>query len=72
MADLIRAKYKGQDTGEGLPFHMGIPTRDLHDSDFDALDPEEKELVRRSKLYDYVPYTEKPKAEAAPKKEGGN
>lgn len=70
MADLIRAKYKGQDKGEGLPFLPGIPARDLHDTDFDALDADEKTLVRQSNLYDYVPYTEKPKDSAPAKKDG--
>ena len=61
MTDLIRARYKGKDTGDGLPHFGGIPARDLHDSDFDTLDNEQKELVRKSDLYTYVPYTEKPR-----------
>lgn len=59
MADVIRAKYKGKDTGEGLPYFGGIPAKDLTDPEFDALDDEQKNLVRSSALYDYVPYTER-------------
>ncbi len=67
MADLIRARYKGKDTGDGLPHYGGVPARDLHDSDFDNLDNEQKELVRHSDLYTYVPYTEKPREGTAEK-----
>lgn len=59
MADVVRAKYKGKDTGDGMPWYHGVPSRDLTDADFDTLDEDQKELVRRGDLYDYVPYTEK-------------
>jgi hypothetical protein len=83
MADIIRAKYKGKDTGEGLPHFHGIPARDLTDADFDTLSDDEKETVRKSDVYDYSTYTDKPReghrsavrdvAPAAPEqsKEGG-
>jgi hypothetical protein len=59
VAETIRAKYRGKDTGEGLPYFHGIPSRDLTDVDFDNLDDEQKATVRSSTLYDYVPYTER-------------
>lgn len=59
MADVIRAKYTGKDTGEGMPWYHGVPARDLTDADFDVLDDEQKDLVRHGTLYNYVPYTEK-------------
>lgn len=73
MAEVVRAKYKGRDTGEGMPYFHGVPARDLTDDDFDSLTPDNKELVRKSDLYDYTPYTEKSRegrvAAAAPRQE---
>lgn len=61
MADIVRAKYKGKDTGEGLPHFHGIPARDLTDADFDVLSDEDKETVRKSDVYDYLTYVDKPR-----------
>lgn len=69
MADVVRARYKGRDTGEGLPFHAGVPARDLTDSEFDALDEDGKDTVRKSPLYDYVHYTEKAREGRAPRRD---
>jgi hypothetical protein len=69
MADVVRARYKGKDTGDGLPHFGGIPARDLHDSDFDVLDDDQKQLVRSSDLYDYVPYTEESRSTRPVKKD---
>jgi len=65
VAEIVRARYKGKDTGEGLPYLHGIPARDLTDDDFDLLDDERKQMVRSHDLYDYTPYTEKPRGGAA-------
>lgn len=50
----IRAKWKGN-PDEPTEFHYGIPARDLEDEDYDALDNEQRQTVRSSKLYDYRP-----------------
>lgn len=52
-------------TGDG-EFHSGIPARDLSRDEYDALDKEQRAVVRDSPLYDYAGY--KDKAQAA--KEG--
>lgn len=67
--EVIRAKYKGKDDGEGFPFFHGIPARDLTDSDFDALSEEDKQVVRSSALYDYVPYTQRERVTARPRQD---
>lgn len=69
MAEVVRVKYKGKDTGEGLPFFAGIPARDLTDEDFDALDADQKEVVKHSAVYDYVPYTEKAREGSRPRRD---
>lgn len=48
----IRARFKPTPEGE---FHVGIPARDLDDDDLDALDNDQRALVRKSPLYDYRP-----------------
>ncbi len=53
----IRAKFKPTPEGE---FHPGIPSRDLDDDDYAALDPEQRALVRKSPLYDYRPERDMP------------
>lgn len=58
----IRARFKPTPEGE---FHPGIPSRDLSDEDYDALDTEQRALVRKSPLYDYRPERETPADRAA-------
>lgn len=69
MADVVRAKYRGKDSGDGLPYHHGIPARDLTDDEFDALPDDQKEVVRKSALYDYATYTDKPRDGKAPRRD---
>lgn len=54
----LRARFKPTPEGE---FHPGIPARDLDQDDYDALDSEQRAVVRTSPLYDY-------RAERAPDK----
>jgi len=51
MADPV-IKYTGKD-GE---YHSGIPMRDLSGPEFDALDAEQRAVVRASPVYDYATY----------------
>jgi hypothetical protein len=44
----IRARYKGN----GSEFHAGIPARNLEEEDYQALDVEQRKVVRESPLYD--------------------
>lgn len=44
----IRARYKGN----GSEFHAGIPARNLEEEDYQALDAEQRRVVRESPLYD--------------------
>jgi hypothetical protein len=44
----IRARYKG----DGSEFHAGIPARSLDEEEYQALDTEQRKLVRESPLYD--------------------
>lgn len=48
----LRAKFQPTPEGE---FHPGIPARDLDDDDYQALDNDQRALVRNSPLYDYRP-----------------
>jgi hypothetical protein len=47
----IKARYKG----DGTEFHHGIPARNLTEEEFEALDVEERKMLRQSPLYDVVP-----------------
>lgn len=44
----IRARYKG----DGSEFYAGIPARNLDEEEYQALDVEQRKLVRESPLYD--------------------
>jgi hypothetical protein len=44
----IRARYKGKH-GE---YHHGIPGRDIDEDEYQALDADQRKLVRESGLYD--------------------
>lgn len=49
----IRAKWDGKKPDEiGFEFLNSIPARDLTDEEYEALDTEQKRLVRSSPLYD--------------------
>jgi hypothetical protein len=41
--------------GDGTESHFGIPGRDLTDEDWEALDAEQRALVRASRLYQSPP-----------------
>lgn len=58
----VRAKFKPTPEGE---FHPGIPARDLDEDDYQALDNEQRALVRKSPLYDYRPERDTPAERAA-------
>ncbi|HEY8291070.1 MAG TPA: hypothetical protein VIG44_01215 [Thermomicrobiales bacterium] len=45
-------------TGDGSEFHFSIPARDLTSEEYDALDTDQRALVRKSPLYDYAAYHE--------------
>jgi len=77
MADPV-IKYTGKD-GE---YHSGIPMRDLSGPEFDALDAEQRAVVRASPVYDYASYRDatkaaqakdaaKPAADSTPAKDAG-
>lgn len=53
----IRARFKGPTDEAGLPvsYLEGIPARNLSDEEYDALSPEQKQVVRSSELYDVGP-----------------
>ena len=53
--------------GDGTEFHYGIPARDLTTEEYDALDTEQRALVRKSPLYDYAAYHEATAPKEAPK-----
>jgi hypothetical protein len=42
--------------GDGTEYHFAIPARDLTTEEYDALDTEQRALVRKSALYDYAAY----------------
>ena len=44
----IRAKYKGN----GAEFHEGIPARDIDDDEYQAMDADQRKMLRDSALYD--------------------
>lgn len=52
----IKARYIGAGN-----YYNGIPARDLTDSEYAALSPEQKRLVDSSKLYELVPSKRAPK-----------
>ena len=52
MADPI-IKFSGDPV---LNFHHGIPARDLSQADYDALDNDQRAIVRASAVYDYAAY----------------
>lgn len=60
----IRAKFKPTPDGQ---YHTGIPARDLEQEDYDALDNDQRALVRKSPLYDYRPERDSPADRAADK-----
>lgn len=43
-------------------FHSGIPAHDLSAEDYDALDTDQRAIVRDSVLYDYAGYKDKVQA----------
>lgn len=50
----VKAKYLEAPYEEGKPYFNGVPARDLEESEFDALSPEDQELVAGSDLYRMV------------------
>jgi hypothetical protein len=72
----IRARFKGKADADGLPLEYlnGVPARDLHDDEYDALDTDQKRQVRSSGLYlmvDAKAKADKQEADEPPKQEGG-
>jgi hypothetical protein len=43
--------------------HSGIPARDLSQADYDALDTDQRAIVRASTAYDYASYAQARKAD---------
>lgn len=43
-------------TGNGNDHHVGIPMRDLSGAEYDALDAEQRAIVRASPVFDYGAY----------------
>lgn len=64
----IKARYKGN----GEEFHMGIPKRDLTEEEYDALDADEKKLLRSSPIYDVRTEAEMHPSKNVDKPEGDN
>jgi hypothetical protein len=60
----LKAKFKPTPEGE---FHPGIPSRDLTEEDYEALDTEQRALVRKSPLYDYRPEHSREEARRVPR-----
>lgn len=63
-AEDIAYKYTGGDPSEA--HHSGIPARDLTRADYEGLDKEHRETLRRSAIYEKV---EAAKAEPKPSEE---
>lgn len=59
----VYARYVGR--GE---FFDGIPTRDLTRKEFNALAPEQRDLILSSKLYEINPAESEPQARTATKR----
>jgi hypothetical protein len=57
-------KFKGSEN----EFVNGVPAKSLTTADYDALDTDQRKLVRESPLYDYVTYRDalKPEPDATP------
>jgi hypothetical protein len=47
-----KIKYRG----DGTEYLFAIPARDLTTEEYDALDTDQRALVRKSPLYDYAAY----------------
>lgn len=62
----IRARWKGKAPGEeDREYHSGIPAQNLSDEDYEALDTEQRAVVRSSPLYAYTPKREQSSAREA-------
>lgn len=66
MPEKMKALYRG----DGNQFHAGIPARHLTQDEFDALTPEQRDLVRASSLFEVRSEKDLQPASKAEAKEG--